>query len=226
MHSANTLKRRNFIAASGTFTFATLAGAFRPAASRAAEPRNPAALDQVLGAMEAKGEKFLTVAPKEGRFLKMLVAATGAKRILEIGTAEGYGTLWLARGAMETGGHLTTIEIVAERVQKAKANIEKAGVADLVSFHDGDAHEVVPKLAGPFDFVFFDADKDGQIDYFNKLHPAKIAPGTLIMAHNAITRADKMQPYLEMIAKRRDFDAVTVSVGNDDAFSMACRHRA
>ena len=225
MNSHDSLKRRDFLAASGAFTVAAWAGGFSLSEARAADaPKGGIA--QVLHEMEARGEKFLTVMPGEGRFLKMLVGATRAKNILEIGTAEGYGTLWLAAGAAETAGRITTMEIVPERVAKAKANLAKAGAANRISFHEGDAHEIAPKLDGPFDFVFLDADKDGQVDYFNKLFPKKLAPGAVIAAHNAITRADKMKDYLELMEKHPEFDAVIVSVVKEDGLSLVYRHRA
>jgi caffeoyl-CoA O-methyltransferase len=225
MNSRQHFKRRDFLAASGTVAIAAIAGELSSSMTFAAERRSYQPIENVLKEVEAEGEKFLTVAPKEGRFLKMLVGAAQAKRVLEIGTAEGYGTLWLGLGIAETGGHITTIEIVAERVQKARARINKAELAKGVTFHEGNAHGIVPKLDGPFDLIFMDADKDGQVDYFNKLYPAKLAPGGIIAAHNAIKRADKMQPYLDMIAKHDDFDAVIASVTMDDGFSVAYRRR-
>jgi predicted O-methyltransferase YrrM len=91
---------------------------------------------------------------------------------------------------------------------------------------EGDAHQVVPTLAGPFDFVFLDADKDGQSDYFAKLYPNKLLPGGLIAVHNAIQSKEPMQDYLQMIRQHPDFDSVTLSLTMHDGFSVSYRKRA
>jgi predicted O-methyltransferase YrrM len=83
----------------------------------------------------------------------------------------------------------------------------------------------VSKLDGPFDFVFLDADKEGQLDYFNKLYPKKLVAGGILMVHNAIQQADSMRSYLDMILKHRDFDTVILSVTMDDGFCLSYRHR-
>jgi len=73
--------------------------------------------------------------------------------------------------------------------------------------------------------VFLDADKDGQVDYFNKLYPTKLTPGGILAVHNAIQQASSMKDYLDMIRKHADFDTVTLSATMDDGFCVSYRHR-
>ena len=119
----------------------------------------------------------------DGRLLRILTESIGAKTVLELGTSNGYSALWISMALRKTGGHLTTLEIDEIRFDLAKEHFEKAGVLDLITQVLGDAHEEVTKFEGPIDLLFIDADKDGYLDYLNKLLP-KVRPGGLILAHN------------------------------------------
>ena len=156
----------------------------------------------------------------------MLVKATRAKNLLELGTSHGFSAIWMGLALEETGGQLTTIEIDRERYDLARRHVSEAGLSQRVTPIRGDAHAEVAKLQGPFDFVFLDADKEGQVDYFNKLYPKKLLPGGILAVHNAIRQAGSMRDYLEMIRRHPDFDTVTVSATMDDGFCLSYRHRA
>jgi len=135
----------------------------------------------------------MSVPRKDGEFLHLIVKATGAKNVLEVGTSQGLSAIWMGLGLEETGGHLTTIEIDTERHDLARQNVTEAGLSHRITLLRGDAHREVAKLKGPFDFVFLDADKEGQVDYFRKLYPAKIVPGGILAVHNAIQQASSMR---------------------------------
>src|SRR5207249_303307 len=124
------------------------------------DSKNKAALEKVLREMETKGGKFLNVQRKDGQFLSLLIKATRAKNVIELGTSHGYSALWISSALQETGGKLTTIEILPERVQVAKKYLAESGLSDRVTFKEGDAHEIVPGLEEVFDFVFLNADKE------------------------------------------------------------------
>lgn len=136
-----------------------------------------------LAGMKATGGIRFGVPEGDGRRLRLLVAASGAKNVVEIGTSTGYSTLWLTLGVKETGGHVTTFELNENIAAIARANFQKAGVDGDVSVVVGDAHKTLASLAGPVDLAFLDADKDGYVDYFNQLLP-RLRPGGLILAHN------------------------------------------
>ena len=187
--------------------------------------RNPAQLKRLLDDMDAKGYQFWSVPRKDGEFLHLLVKGTRAKNVLELGTSHGFSAIWMGLGLEETGGRLTTIEIDKERYDLARSHVSEAELSQRVTCIKGDAHVEVAKLEGPFDFVFMDADKEGQMDYFKKLFPKKLAPGGILSVHNAIRQANSMRDYLEMIRKHPDFDTVILSVTMDDGFCLSYRHR-
>ena len=232
MKQSNEIKRREFLkSATGVAGlaalfdgFSTLSG-FGAEGGQTAAPKNREALDKLMAEMEVKGGQFLSVPRKDGQFLNLLVKAARAKNVLEVGTSHGYSAIWISLGLEETDGKLTTIEILPERVKLAKDHLAQAGLSHRVTFKEGDAHQIVPALDGPFDFVFLDADKEGQMDYFNKLFPKKLPPGGILAVHNAIRLREPMKEFLEMMAKHPDFDSVILSLTMDDGFSVNYRHR-
>jgi predicted O-methyltransferase YrrM len=140
---------------------------------------------KILATLEQmrQGERFANVSTNDGRLLRLLTETIGAKRVVEIGTSTGESGVWFALALRSTGGHLYTHEIDEERAKIAQANFEKAGVADLVTLILGDAHETVEQHKEPIDILFLDADKEGYIDYLEKLLPL-LRPGGLLIAHN------------------------------------------
>jgi caffeoyl-CoA O-methyltransferase len=140
---------------------------------------------RILNVLEELGglRRYQIVSPADGRLLRLLTEAIGAKRVVEIGTSIGYSGIWFCLALRKTGGHLYTHEINPERIQLAKANFEKAGVSHLVTIIEGDAHETVLQHKEPIDILFLDADKEGYIDYLQKLLPL-VRSGGLIIAHN------------------------------------------
>ncbi len=183
------------------------------------------ALEGLMGELEAQRHLYLNVPRADGQFLNLMVKATKAKRVLEVGTSNGYSAIWLCLALEETDGHLTTIEILPERVRMAKENLKRAGLSHRVTFLEGDAHQIVPTLDGPFDFVFLDADKGREHDYFSYLYPKKLLPGGVIVVHNAIHFRQAMQHYLDMITKHPQFDTVILSATMEDGFAVSYRRR-
>jgi caffeoyl-CoA O-methyltransferase len=224
--------RRGFLKTTGVWV-SLLAGAThnRAAITNAAEngppmvKHDPARLERLLDEMDAKGYQFWSVPRKDGEFLHLLVKATRAMNALELGTSHGFSAIWIGLGLEETGGRLTTIEIDKKRYDLARKHVSEAGLSNRVTCIRGDAHVEVAKLEGPFDFVFMDADKEGQMDYFKKLFPKKLVPGGILLVHNAIQQANSMKDYLDMVRRHPDFDTVILSVTMDDGFCLSYRHR-
>jgi caffeoyl-CoA O-methyltransferase len=125
----------------------------------------------------------MSVPEQDGRILRVLTEAAGAKVVAELGTSIGYSGIWFCLALRQTGGKLVTFEIDAGRAAKARANFKRAGVDKLVTLIEGDAHAEVTKLKDPIDLVFLDADKEGYLDYLEKLL-LLVRPGGLIVAHN------------------------------------------
>jgi len=135
-------------------------------------------------ASRAAGLPDIAVSAAEGKQLHLFAKMSGAKRILEIGTLGGYSTLWLAR-ALSQDGKLISLEYDPKHAAVAKANLDKAGVGDRVEIKIGSALDTLPCLAGPFDFFFLDANKDGYPDYFR--WAVKLSrPGSVIVADNVV----------------------------------------
>ena len=132
-------------------------------------------------------QSYRNVPPQDGRFLRITTQAMNAKNVVEIGTSTGYSGIWFGMALQKTGGKLTTYEIDAQRAATARANFKRAGMADIITLIEGDAHEEVKKLKDPIDILFLDADKEGYIDYLSKLLPL-VRPGGLVIAHNINTR--------------------------------------
>ena len=125
----------------------------------------------------------MNVPLEDGRMLRLLTEAVGAKTVVEIGTSNGFSGLWFSLALGKTGGHLTTFDIDRGRFEMARANFKKAGVESLVTQVLGNAHQELAQLKGPIDVLFIDADKTGYLDYLTKLLPL-VRPGGLILAHN------------------------------------------
>jgi predicted O-methyltransferase YrrM len=152
-------------------------------------PTDPA-LDAALKASTAAGLPAINVSPNQGKLLHLLARMLGAKNILEIGTLGGYSTIWLARSLRE-GGRLITLEADPKHAEVARANIARAGLADVVDVWLGRALETLPRIEaerlGPFDLIFIDADKASIPDYF--AWALKLSrPGSLIIVDNVVRK--------------------------------------
>lgn len=142
----------------------------------------------VLETSAAAGLPPISVSGAQGKLLYVLARAMAAKRILEIGTLGGYSGIWLAR-ALGAGGRLVTIEMDPTHAAVARANFERAGVADRIDLRLGRGLDVLPQLAsenaGPFDVIFIDADKTGYPAYLEwSIELSR--PGTLVIADNVV----------------------------------------
>jgi predicted O-methyltransferase YrrM len=127
------------------------------------------ALNEALRSNAAADLPAIDVSPAQGRQLQLLARMIGARRILEVGTLGGYSTIWMAR-ALPDDGALISFEAEPRYADVAVANVAHAELADRVDIRVGDAHELFPKLIAeqpePFDFVFIDADKQSNPEYF------------------------------------------------------------
>jgi predicted O-methyltransferase YrrM len=150
-------------------------------------PPDPA-LDSALQASTEAGLPEINVAPNQGKLLHILALTCGARSILEVGTLGGYSTIWLAR-ALPAGGRLISLEADPKHAEVARANLARAGLAEIVEVRQGKALDTLPQLAaedrGPFDLVFIDADKANTPAYFE--WALKLTrPGSLIIVDNVV----------------------------------------
>lgn len=158
------------------------------------------------------GDRLRNLEPETASLVSVLVRSSGRTHLLEVGTSNGYSTIWLAWAAAQTGGRLVSIELDPGRRRMADENLRRAGVRDHVDLRLGDATEVVKDLAGPFDLVFFDADRLSAPAQLELLLP-KRAPDVMLLADNVLSHPEEIAVYLAALEGLRGFDRLVVPVG-------------
>lgn len=153
---------------------------------------------------------MMNVPVEDGRLLRLLTESIGAKRVVEIGTSNGYSGIWFCLALRKTDGHLITHEFDAKRANLARENFKRAGVEQMVTLVEGDAHETVKQLKEPIDILFLDADKPGYPDYLEKLLPL-VRPGGLIIGHNMHRPAPSTE-YIEAITTDSALETVFLNM--------------
>jgi predicted O-methyltransferase YrrM len=171
--------------------------------------------DRVLRQIEKKAHNdFLPIVGSEkGRVLTEEIRKAKPKRVLEVGTLIGYSAILMGE-ELDENAEIISIEIHAEEVKIAKANIRKAEIPPKIEVIAGDATQVIPKLEGFFDFAFIDAEKAEYFDYL-RLAEDKLHKGTVIVADNAGIFAEKMQDYLDYVRTSGKYSSRYVQVGVD-----------
>lgn len=199
-------------------TFAALAIALFAVTSTAQQHPSPGALtpqiDAILKGIKAADKGQLAVSEEDGRFMRVLIGLRNAKSILEIGAASGYSGIWLGLGARESHGHVVSIEFDPQRAKEAAANIQKAGLTDVVRVVHGDAFVEIPKVPGTFDLVFLDAWKPDYRRFFDMVYP-RMDAGGVFLAHNVINKSSEMKPFLDTIQNHPGLFTSIVSPGSE-----------
>jgi predicted O-methyltransferase YrrM len=161
-------------------------------------------------------EFLLSVGPDTGRLLHLLAIGANAQRILEIGASYGYSTIWLADAARTTGGKVHSLELSQRKIDHAREQLARTGLAEYVEFHVGSALDTLPRLTGPFDFVLLDLWKDLYCTCFALIH-AKLTPGALVAADNMLyppnARPDAIK-YQALVHAQPDMDSVLLPIGS------------
>ncbi|MFB3827030.1 MAG: O-methyltransferase [Bryobacteraceae bacterium] len=164
-------------------------------------------------------DQFANVPPEDGRMLRLLAETAGAKNVVEIGTSTGISGMWIALALQKTGGTLTTFEIDPGRAASARESFRKAGVDRIVTVVEGDAHQNLGRVKGPVDLVFIDAEKEGYVDYLNKLLPL-VRPGGVFAAHNI----DMAREYLDAVSKNPALDTILFGQGSGMGITLKKRY--
>jgi predicted O-methyltransferase YrrM len=155
---------------------------------------------------------MMNVDANEGAFLRDQVVKLNAQRVLEVGTSNGYSTIWLAMGARRTGGHVTTLEINDTRAQLARENFRVAGVEKFITLVHGDALKEIPGLQGPFEVVFIDAWKQDYVKYLEMTLPM-VPPGGVIVAHNTRNLRDALADFIQAVRTHPQLETQFLDVG-------------
>lgn len=164
------------------------------------------------------------IAPREGLYLYNLILKHHLKRGLEIGTSNGYSGIWIASGMRATGGHLLTLEINPERAELAQENFHAAAVEPYITLERVDALQEIPKLKGPYDFVFIDAWKSDYVRYLELVLPL-VPPGGVIVAHNVKDLAAELQDFIQKVKAERVLKTTFVDPG-PGGFSVSIKRNS
>ena len=152
----------------------------------------------ILKRLEKTAKQYTNIAPENGQFLAILLRSIQAKNVLEVGTSNGYSTIWLAAALKDTGGKLVTLEFDPGRAAMARAHLAEAELGDVVEIRVGNALDEIPKCTGPFDLVFLDAEK-GEYRRYLELALPNIRSGGLIIADDTVTMRDEMPDYVDFV---------------------------
>ncbi len=183
----------------------------------------PPDLQKLMQSIKVADTDLLAVSEEDGRFLRVMVASSGAMRALEIGGANGYSAIWIGLGLRQTGGRLTTIEYDPARAKVAAENIRKAGLSDIVTVVSGDAFKEIPKLTGEFDFVFLDAWKRDYKRFLDSVFP-RLKPRGLFLAHNVVNKQNEMTDFLTAIrTDPRMFSSIVTPSGEGISITVKAR---
>lgn len=179
------------------------------------------------GVLFASRDEFLLhIGPETAGFLVSLVAARGAKRIVELGTSYGYSTLFLAQAASRTGGRVSSYELSPEKQAYAQTQLQDAGLAKYVDWRLGDAVELLDDEPDGVDFVLLDLWKDLYVPCFEKLYP-KLADNALIAADNMLLPAmarPHAEAYRAAVRAARNLDSVLLPIGS--GIELSCLWRS
>lgn len=154
---------------------------------------------------------------ESGRFLSMLARGMNARSILEIGSSNAVSTIWFGLAVQANGGKVTGTELIPDRAAEANRNIAEAGLADVAMVLAGDARTTLASLAGPYDIVFIDAEKDDYPAHFAAALPL-VRSGGVILSDNVVSH--DLTAYQRMLRARDDVDTVTLPLERGIEFSI------
>lgn len=176
--------------------------------------------DNDAAAQAGGGPRMLNITPDTGALLAVLVRSAQARRVLEIGTSNGYSTLWLAEAAAAIDGHVTTLEFDAAKVAMARANFARSGLEARITLVHADAGVWLAQApeAG-FDLVFLDSDRGRYLAWWPALRRV-LRPGGLLVVDNAVSHAAQMAPFERQLRADGDFTCALVPVGKGELLAV------
>ena len=189
-------------------------------------PRNPDTMENyesILKRLEKTAKQYTNIAPENGQFLSILIRSIQARTVLEVGTSNGYSTIWLAAALKETEGRLITLEFDRKRAEEAQAHLQEVGLDSIVEMRVGNALDEIPKCDATFDLVFLDAEKNEYQRYLELALP-NIRPGGLIVADDTVTMRDEMPDYVEFVFNTPILHSVDIPL--DDGIILSYKTEA
>jgi len=169
-------------------------------------------IKKVLLRLEETSGQFWNIPKDSGNIMNLIIKAAGYKNILEVGTSNGYSSIWLAEAARYNSGHVTTMEYYQERIELAQANIEEAGLQDFVTLLQGKALDILPVIKIIPDFVFIDANKAEYLAYFEIINSI-LESGGMFAADNVTSHKGEMEDFLDSISKNINYQTTYLPFG-------------
>ena len=167
-----------------------------------------------------RSRRMLNITRDTGEFLSVLVQATSARRVLELGTSDGYSMLWLASAAREIEGTVTSVELSDYKISLARENLARSGVASHVTLLHEDGTDVLERSPdGAFDLVFLDAERSEYSSWWPDLKRV-LRPGGLLVVDNATSHAEEMAPFARLLRADASFTSSLVPVGNGELLAV------
>lgn len=161
-------------------------------------------------------ERMLNITPDTGEFLTVLIRATGARRVLEIGTSNGYSTLWLVHAVQPLDGHVTTLEHSARKAEMARANFGRAGFERWITAHETGAGEFLRQSPpAAWDLIFLDAERREYAGYWADLQRT-LTPGGLLVVDNATSHAHEVADFVALVKQTEGYKTSLVPVGKGE----------
>lgn len=163
-----------------------------------------------------RGRRMLNITRDTGEFLAVMVATANAKNILEIGTSNGYSTLWLADAASHTGGSVTTVEVAADKAAMAADNFRKAGLEHLIHQIEGDAGQALAEFDdAEFDLLFLDSARGEYAGWWPDI-ARLLRKGGVLVVDNAVSHATEMADFCALVRRDAQFISALVPVGKGE----------
>ncbi|SBT09271.1 O-methyltransferase mdmC [Candidatus Accumulibacter aalborgensis] len=168
------------------------------------------------GTIADRPRRMLNITRDTGEFLSVLVRAMNAQRVLEIGTSNGYSTLWLALAAESVSGRVTTVELSEFKLALAAKNFERSGLASFVTQVNGDAGALLRSSPeSSFDVVFLDSERSEYPGWWPDIKRV-LRQGGLLVVDNATSHSAELAPFVALVAADPDFSTCTVPLGNGE----------
>jgi predicted O-methyltransferase YrrM len=169
-------------------------------------------------------QKMLNITPETGELLAILVLSTKAERVLEIGTSNGYSTLWLADAAREISGRVVTVEFAAAKAELARQNFARAGLAAYIQQEVADAGEFLRgQPAASADLLFLDSDRQHYLTWWLAIERV-VAPGGLLVVDNAVSHPAEMESFIAEVRSAPGWRGVVLPVGNGELLALKSKH--
>ena len=163
----------------------------------------------------SRSDKMLNITPDTGEFLLLLVRALQAKRVLEIGTSNGYSTLWLAEAVRPLGGTVTTLELSPKKFELAKANVERSGLQAWIQQELANAGEFLRQSSQTFDLIFLDSERVEYPRWWPDLQRV-LKQGGLMVVDNAVSHAQEIEPFVELVDQTSGYITSLVLLGKGE----------